>query len=147
MSCIFCDFVEGKSNIHANGMPFLTLNETPNTLSFLSIDFPEKEDGHILVIPKKHFANIEDIPLYIRHELIDHATHAAKVLRNTHEGCNILLNNGTSAGQCVLHTHFHIVPRDSDDGIKIEVWKNKKLDNQEYVALTSLFRERFQQLK
>ena len=53
----------------------------------------------------------------------------------SHEGYNVLLNNGRSAGQYILHTHFHIIPRKLDDKIKIEVWKNKKLTIGEYIKL------------
>lgn len=126
MPCIFCDFVNGKRKIQRNDLPFLILHETSNTLSFLSMSFPEKEDGHVLVIPKKHFTYIEDIPVSIQHELIDHVVLITKALRKTHEGCNILLNDGRSAGQCVFHVHYHIIPRDKDDEIKIEIWKSKK---------------------
>ena len=135
MTCIFCEFVSGKRKKHLNGHPFTILNETTNTISFLVIDFPATEDGHIVVIPKKHFAYVEDTPNHILHELIDHASLISKVLRKTHEGCNILLNDGKSAGQWVLHVHFHIIPRDKGDNIKIEVWKRKKISKADFLKL------------
>ena len=133
--CIFCDFITGKRKIQMNGLPFIPLKETKNTLSFLSMSFPEKEDGHILVIPKKHYVYVEDTPKNVRHELIDHTVLIAKTLRRTHEGCNILLNDGKSAGQCVFHMHYHIIPRDKGDEIKIEIWKNKKLSEKKFREL------------
>ncbi len=132
MSCIFCDFVTGKRKIQMNGLPFMPLNVTENTVSFLSMSFPEKEDGHILVIPKKHYRYVEDIPKYVHHELTDHVILIARVLRRTHEGCNILLNDGKSAGQCIFHAHYHVIPRDRGDQIKIEVWKNKKIRENDF---------------
>jgi len=132
MSCIFCDFVSGKRKKQVNGLPFLALHETENTISFLSMNFPEKEDGHVLVIPKKHYKYVEDIPKYIHHELTDHLIKLVKAIRKTHEGCNILLNDGKSAGQTVFHSHYHIVPRDMKDGIEIEVWKNRRVSEKEF---------------
>jgi histidine triad (HIT) family protein len=35
------------------------------------------------------------------------------------EGINVIINNEPSAGQVVFHTHIHIIPRKSKDGIKI----------------------------
>ena len=33
------------------------------------------------------------------------------------EGWNFLQNNGKVAGQAVGHVHFHIIPRNADDGL------------------------------
>ena len=68
MDCIFCEFVSGKRKIHRSGYPFITINETQNTISFMAIDIPATEDGHLLVIPKIHFTYIEDLPNSILHE-------------------------------------------------------------------------------
>jgi len=132
MGCIFCEFVSGERKIQLNGLPFLPLKETENTVSFLSMDFPENEDGHILVIPKKHYQFVEKIPKNIHHELNDHVISIIMAVRSYHGGCNILLNDGKCAGQTVFHAHYHIVPRDSGDGIKIEVWKKKTVDENEF---------------
>lgn len=139
MACIFCGFVSGKRKIQSKkyNIPFIPLNKTKNTLSFLSIDFPEKEDGHVLVITKKHFANLEDIPKRILHELIEQVCLILKVLRKTHGGCNVLLNDGKSADQSVFHAHFHIIPRDKADNIKIEVWKRKKISLAKFKEINS----------
>jgi histidine triad (HIT) family protein len=32
-------------------------------------------------------------------------------------GFNILVNDGAAAGQVVPHTHFHIIPRSTKDGL------------------------------
>ena len=98
-------------------------------------DIPATEDGHLLVIPKKHFTYIEDLPKRILHELIEHVSIFSKVLRKTHQGCNILVNDGKSAGQHILHTHFHVIPRDKGDNIKIDVWKRKKMTKSEFIKL------------
>ena len=120
MKCLFCDFVSGKRKNHSTGHLFEAINKTKNTMLFMAIDIPATEDGHLLVIPKKHFRYMEDLPKDILHELIDHAILVSKALRKTHQGCNILINDGKSAGQWVMHTHFHIIPRDKGDKIKIE---------------------------
>ena len=136
MECVFCQFLKGEKKEHSNGLPFKILNETKRTISFLSNVLPETEDGHILVIPKKHYAtSIEDIPKSTLHELIEHVTLLAKALRKKHEGCNILLNDGNAAGQTVFHTHFHLIPRDIKDKIKIEIYKRKKMKKEEFLKL------------
>ncbi|MFW6230586.1 MAG: HIT family protein [Nanoarchaeota archaeon] len=141
--CLFCEFISGKRRRHTNGLPFRILNETDHTLSFLSIDFPDHEDGHILVVPKKHYMTVEEIPKYILHDLIEHVALASKVVKENHAACNVLLNNGKAAGQCIFHLHFHIVPRDDGDRIRIEVWNRKDMQEKEFRKLIVNLRSRF----
>ncbi len=135
MTCIFCDFVSGKRVKHIGGLPFEVLHETNNTISFLSINFPKKVDGHIIIIPKNHYDNIEDVPRRVQNELMGHTSLIAKVLRKTHLGCNILLNDGFGAKQSIAHTHFHVIPRESNDGILIEQFAPKKMGKKEFINL------------
>ena len=42
------------------------------------------------------------------------------------KGCNILMNTNEVAGQTVMHTHVHIIPRyNKNDSIKIKFTENK----------------------
>ncbi len=135
MKCIFCDFISGKKKNNSNSFPFMILHESKYSISFLSIDFPAKEDGHTIVIPKKHYSSLENIPKAVLSDLINHVKLIVKILRKKHRGCNILLNDGKSAGQYIPHTHFHIVPRDEKDGIKIESWKKKYMSLKKFENL------------
>jgi histidine triad (HIT) family protein len=137
MACIFCDFINGKKKDHGNGLPFIALNETKNTISFLSIDCPAREEDHVLVVPKKHYSKLESVPIKIQHELIEHISLISKTLRKRHLACNVLLNNGKQAGQYIQHTHFHIIPRDKKDGIKIEVWKKKHISLEKFIRINN----------
>jgi len=148
MDCIFCEFITGKRKIQGKKrFPFMILDKTKNTLSFLSMDFPQKEDGHVLVVPKKHFANLEDIPKNILHELIEHVILIINVLREKHGGCNVLLNDGKTAEQTVPHAHFHIIPRDKGDKIKIEVWKKKYPSIKNFNKLYGSIKEEIMKIK
>jgi histidine triad (HIT) family protein len=142
-NCLFCDFVLGKWKEHKNKFNFEILKETPNTISFLSIDFPSPKREHILVIPKKHYTNLEDCPKKVLHELIEHTTLASKALRLENAGCNILLNDGKSAEQSVMHTHFHVVPRNNKDGIEIELWKRVNVSAKTYHDLNTKVKNLF----
>lgn len=126
VNCLFCDFVSGRRKFHTNKIPFQKIHETPNTLSFLSIDFIANENGHTLVIPKKHFTFFEEIPAKLSEELFSHIALISNALKKNNSGCNILLNNGKHAGQFIPHADFHIIPRNKGDKIIIEKWKSKK---------------------
>jgi len=130
--CVFCDFTSGNWKNHRHKFVFEILNETKNTLSFHSIDFPSPKKEHVLIIPKKHYTNLEDCPKRILHELIEHVALISKALRLENDGANILLNDGRSAEQTIMHAHFHVVPRNKGDKIEIELWKRASIGESDF---------------
>lgn len=131
---LFVDFVN-KNILHRNGFPFIGLYETKNTITFMSLDIPSKEDGHILVIPKKRYEDFSEIPKSVLSELTYSIQKIGNALKLEHGGYNILLNNGRDAGQYIFHSHFHIIPRRKKDGIEIEEWVNKKMSKKDFIKI------------
>ena len=99
----------------------------------------------MLVIPKKHFQDLEDLPKTILHEIIEHVQKVSAVTIRRHQGCNVLLNNGKSAGQHVSHVHFHVIPRDPDDNINIARWKEKKMSVSQFKKLSFELQQEYSQ--
>jgi histidine triad (HIT) family protein len=110
-NCIFCKIVKGE-------IPCQKLYENDSVLAFLDIGPVNK--GHALVIPKKHYESLFDIPDDSLTLIAKAAKKVAKaVMQATQaEGLNLLQNNYKVAGQLVPHAHFHIIPRFGDDGFK-----------------------------
>ncbi|MBN2095326.1 MAG: HIT domain-containing protein [Candidatus Aenigmarchaeota archaeon] len=140
---LFSDFVDGYKT-HRNGFPFIRLHETKNTVSFMSINIPSKEDGHILIIPKKRYPDLSEIPKNVLNELSLSIQQIGAAISKNHGGYNLLLNNGIEAGQWIYHTHFHIVPRKYNDGIKIEVWKHQNISIKKFIYLNRRLRRQIQ---
>jgi protein-tyrosine phosphatase len=138
---IFADFVAGRVRDHGDGLPFIPLHKTKHSIAFMSVNIPSTEDGHIIVIPKKRYSRLEDIPKVVRQDLMEAVATIGRAVMKTHEGYNVLLNNGHSAGQYIFHTHFHVIPRRHDDKIRIEVWKDKKMTKKEFLKLNEAFRK------
>lgn len=119
-SCVFCDIVARKKF-----GKIIFENET--TMAFLS----NKPDAtaHILVITKEHFVNLNDVNIEKYIEL-----QKTLLLINDHlinncdyTGVNILMASGKSAGQSIEHVHYHLIPRNVDDGINAwPVLSNRK---------------------
>jgi diadenosine tetraphosphate (Ap4A) HIT family hydrolase len=69
--------------------------------------------GHMLVIPRRHVASFFELEAAERAEmfgLLDQCRE--KVLKQrAPDGFNIGLNEGLAAGQTVMHTHLHLIPR------------------------------------
>lgn len=121
-------------------MPFIPLYETKYTIAFMSIAIPQYEDGHVLIIPKKRFENIEEMsPNYLK-DLMNTVQVIGTVVKQTHTGYNLLLNNGEDAGQYILHVHFHLIPRQAKDHITIELFKKQKISPKTFIAYNTLLK-------
>ncbi len=87
-----------------------------HTIAFLDI-FPISQ-GHTIVIPKKHYTNLETIPINELHEVMGTVKIVSNLIyKNLKiDGYNILQNNYKAAGQVINHFHIHIIPRSRADG-------------------------------
>ncbi|MFH1789794.1 MAG: HIT family protein [bacterium] len=108
MECLFCKII-------SNQIPSHVIYEDDHALAFLDI-FPHAK-GHAVVVPKKHYENMEEMPTEQLEKLIGaiQATmlKVKKALEPT--GFNIGINDGKSAGQVIPHVHWHVLPRYNDD--------------------------------
>ena len=107
--CVFCKIVKGEKLEKV-------IYENDNFFSILDIN-PAVE-GHSLVISKKHFETILDMPDSLSPELFDCIKNTALILMKKYnaEGFNVISNNFEVAQQIVKHVHFHIMPRKKGDG-------------------------------
>lgn len=123
MDCIFCKIVR-------NEIKSYKIYEDEYVLAFLDINPMNK--GHILVIPKKHYERLSEIP---EEELKNFIVGFKKVLKIVEEKIakdyNILVNNGKTSGQEIMHAHVHIIPRYERDEISIVSKKSHKLNEEE----------------
>jgi len=103
-NCIFCKIVAGI-------LPSYKVYEDEDVLAFL--DIAPVNHGHVLVIPKKHFANMEEIPEDILMKVLRVVKKIGLSLKRglKYKGYNIVESNDPVAGQEVAHIHFHIIPR------------------------------------
>ena len=79
-------------------------------------------------MPKKHYDNFLDMPANEAGKLMEVVNIVAnKIYKNLDcKGCNILMNTNEVAGQTVMHTHVHIIPRyNENDSIEIKFNENK----------------------
>ena len=117
--CIFCSIIKGD-------IPSKKVYEDEDTLAIL--DISQTTEGHTLVMPKKHYDNFLAMPTDEFGRLMEKTKEiAAKVVKNLNaKGCNILINTNEVAGQSVMHTHVHIIPRyDENDTIRISFTENQ----------------------
>ncbi len=109
-NCVFCRIVAGE-------IPAAKLYEDEQVLAFL--DIAPVNRGHALVIPKRHFFSVTEIPAETAGHMLAVAGRLGGALLRAvdADGFNLILSNGTVAGQVVPHTHLHVIPRFPEDGI------------------------------
>eukprot|EP00808_Paulinella_micropora_P032175 g58812.t1 len=126
--CIFCKIIKGE-------IPSIKLHETKLSLAFM--DLNPLSQGHCLVIPKEHAIKTHEL-----HEetMADvgrtlHKVSKAVVTATKCENYNILQNNGSEAGQVVMHVHYHIIPKPNKaEGLGVK-WPSKAADKDELAQL------------
>lgn len=65
---------------------------------------------HILVVPKKHYASIDDdVPADVMGGLLQMAVRVAKEQGIDKTGFRLIMNTGEDAGQTVKHLHCHVI--------------------------------------
>lgn len=103
---IFCKIIN-------NDIPSYTIYEDDIVKVFLDIE--PRSAGHTLIIPKKHFLDLDDIDM-------DTLTHIFKISKNIKklleerlncDGITLVQNNGTL--EEVKHYHLHLIPHYSNE--------------------------------
>jgi histidine triad (HIT) family protein len=94
--------------------------EDEHTIAFL--DTTPVTIGHTLVIPKKPYVNIFDIPAEELAATMETVRKISPAVRDAvaAKGVHINSNHGVEAGQVVPHLHIHIIPR--HDHTEFEDW-------------------------
>ncbi len=108
MDCVFCRIIGGREQA-------TIVYEDEKSIAFL--DHYPLNPGHTLVLPKKHYDTLDEMPLGEVGELF---TSVAKVMKGVRKaskahGINIGQSNGVAASQEVFHVHVHVIPRYSND--------------------------------
>ena len=103
MSCIFCKIISGE-------IPSSKVYEDDKVLAFNDIN--PVAPYHILVIPKKHYESIIDVPEN-EMDIIAHIHNVMnKIARDKgfdKKGFRIINNCGHDGGQEVKHIHYHVL--------------------------------------
>jgi histidine triad (HIT) family protein len=75
-------------------------------------DIHPKAPTHILIIPKDHFASLNDVP-EDKADLLSHILIKARQIARdkgiAESGYRIVLNTARDSGQDVFHIHFHLL--------------------------------------
>lgn len=101
MECVFCKIVNNEISSY-------TVYEDDIVKCFL--DANPESNGHCLIIPKKHYLDIEDIEDSILLHIFEIGKQIKKILEEklNIDGLTFIQNNGDA--QMVKHYHLHLIP-------------------------------------
>lgn len=105
-TCVFCQLIEADSDE-------ILLHRWPDAVAFVPRN-PVVEDGHLLVVPRRHVPNAASDP-----ELTGQVMRRAAELAGAWPALNILTSIGAEATQTVFHLHIHLVLRQAGDGLHL----------------------------
>ena len=105
--CILCSKPEAEDDrknliLHRGQHSFIIMNAYPYNA------------GHLMVVPNRHVANLEDLNDTERNELFGLVSRSIAVMKQVFnaEGFNVGMNLGRIAGAGIdSHIHIHVVPR------------------------------------
>ena len=115
--CIFCHIISGK-------VQSKKIYEDKKCLAIL--DIAPANPGHILLLPKEHYAIMPQIP----DDILGHMSMLTKALSSAclkafkASGTNIFIANGIVAGQKAQHFMIHIIPRMEKDNLNFSLSEN-----------------------
>ena len=116
MNCIFCNIVEGT-------IPSHTIFE--DEIVKVMMDINPVSNGHLLIIPKKHFTNLTDIDMDTLMYIQKTAKEMFKLLKDKLNIDGLTLCQNNEYGQEVKHYHLHLIPRYKNDNVRLYSNKNK----------------------
>lgn len=99
--CLFCRILAGE-------LPAEVVRETDLSYAFRDID--AKAPTHVLVIPRRHVADLAELAEYAE-ELADAVALAGSIAQEEglDHGYRLVANTGSQAGQTVFHAHLHLL--------------------------------------
>ena len=111
-NCIFCKIISGE-------VPSKKVYEDPDFIGILDIN-PGVE-GHVLVLPKKHFQVMPQMPPELAGKFgVACKEVSQRILKAFNvQGTSIFMGNGFVAGQKAPHFMGHVIPRKEGDGVSL----------------------------
>ncbi len=86
-------------------------------MSFAIYDGYPVNEGHVLIIPKRHTANYFDLTIQEQSDCFELLNRVKEVVQQKYHpaGFNVGININEAAGQTVPHVHVHLIPRFKGD--------------------------------
>jgi len=101
--CLFCGIVAGE-------IPATLVSEKPKTIAFRDVN--PQAPVHVLVVPRTHHADLQELveaPEGLLNDVLAHVAEVADAEGITSGGYRVVFNTGPGGGQTVGHVHAHVL--------------------------------------
>jgi histidine triad (HIT) family protein len=102
--CLFCNLISGKTDSKV---------VYQNDHVFCFEDINPQAPVHVLIVPKKHYLNLNELAekgeMSVVSEMMNAAMEVAKIKGIDERGFRIVINNNEEGGQIIKHLHLHIL--------------------------------------
>jgi len=131
---VFCEIVAGNER---------AVKVYEDDICVAIMDIAPVNKGHLLVVPKKHYDTVFEMPFDEAAHVFGVACLMARAVKEAvgAEGVNILQNNGRAAWQHIFHVHVHVIPRWIGDRIEV-YWPAERSDYDELEVIAAKIKEK-----
>lgn len=137
-NCFFCGLINSDST-------FL-VEESKHFKAILDIN--PSVIGQCIIISKEHYPFLPALSIEVLEDLIELLNKLrAKYLTMGYEDYNLLINNGTGAGQKVLHFSANFFPRSKNDGFNSLRFEFLNINSEQLETQVKSFKEMFSQIQ
>jgi len=132
--CVFCEIVAGNER---------AVKVYEDDICVAIMDIAPVNKGHLLVVPKKHYGTVFEMPFNEAAHVFGVACLMARAVKEAvgAEGVNILQSNGRAAWQHIFHVHVHVIPRWIGDRIEV-YWPAERSDYDELEVIAAKIKEK-----
>jgi diadenosine tetraphosphate (Ap4A) HIT family hydrolase len=104
--CVFCEALKDRRRIIGE-----------NERAFSIYDRYPVQDGHALIMPKRHVTSFFELDQSEINDMFALAKEIKTIIDHDHhpDGYNLGINDGICSGQTVMHVHLHLIPRHQGD--------------------------------
>ena len=126
--CVFDGIIAGTTPAH------MVLDEA-DVVAFLDTRpvFP----GHTLVVPRRHYGTVADLPVGLAGVLWEAGARVAQAQRTALDATGTFFGLNDIVSQSVPHVHLHVVPRRPKDGLRGFFWPRQRYGSDAQAAATA----------
>ncbi len=112
------------------------------------LDINPASKGHVIMIPKKHYNNIYEIPQeeFLQYMSVARAVGYAILLSLAPNNVEMLYTKELTKGSVTPHALIHLIPRYDDDTVN-HVWQPQKMEESDFTAVENAIKSAIEKVK
>lgn len=112
------------------------------------LDINPASKGHVIMIPKKHYNNIYEMPQdeFLQYISVARAVGYAILLSLAPDNVEMLYTKELTKGSVTPHALIHLIPRYNDDTVN-HVWQPQKMEESDFTAIGNAIKSAIEKVK